>query len=245
MFLNIYYLIVCYVLFVLNVFSFVSVCAFARQFLSVRSVSFVFFLSVWISRCASAIFLALSLCWVIFSRLCVCYLSFVRFLLFIYWLILRSSRLFVAVSRSTNVLWLCGFVTYVYIIWRKRGWIRCGARAWVDDDNSVSGCRFPRLTGWRRLFVGVVFDINRLCCVLLTLSCLLVRSVLCFVYNFLFWVYSVFSVFLTVVFPVSGVSSTSMSSPSATASRRFSSSVAPLLLSGVAWFNSCKVSGCH
>ena len=43
-----------------------------------------------------------------------------------------------------------------------------------------------------------------------------------------------FSVFLTVVFLVSGASSTSMASPSATTSRRFSSSVAPLLLSGIA-----------
>ena len=84
--------------------------------------------------------------------------------------------------------------------------------------------------------MGVVFDINRLCCVLLTLSCLLVRSVLCFIYNFLFWVYSyfAFSVFLTVVFSVLGASSTSIASLPAATSRRSSSSPAPLLLSGLA-----------
>ena len=218
----------------------VSFCLFARCLLS-------FFSPFEFPGARRPFLFILSLCWVIFFCLCICCLSFVQFLLFIYWLILRSSRLFVAVSRSTNVLWLCGFVTYVYIIWRKRGWIRCGARAWVDDDNSVSGCRFSRLTGWRRLFVGVVFDINRLCCVLLTLSCLLVRSVLCFIYNFLFWVYSyfAFSVFLTVVFSVLGASSTSIASLPAATSRRSSSSPAPLLLSGLAWFNSCKVSDCH
>ena len=54
-----------------------------------------------------------------------------------------------------------------------------------------------------------------------------------------------FLFFLTLVFPASGASSTSIASPSALTSRRSSSSVAPLLLSGIAWFSSCEVSGCR
>ena len=153
-------LIVHYVLFVLNVSCScpsvrlrVSFCLFARCLLS-------FFSPFEFPGARRPFLFILSLCWVIFSRLCICYLSFVQFLLFIYWLILRSSRLFVAVSLLTNVLWLCGFVTYVYTIRRKRSWVWCLSRARVDDDNSVFGCRFSRLTGWRRLCVGVVFDIN-------------------------------------------------------------------------------------
>ena len=101
MFSNIYFLIVCYVLFVLKCFLFVSVCAFARQFLSVRSMSFVFFLSVWISRCASAISLhSISLLSNIFF---VCafavFPSFIFYYLFIDWFCVRHVSLLLSLVR--------------------------------------------------------------------------------------------------------------------------------------------------
>ena len=193
-------------------------------------------------------FFALSLRWVIFFRLCVCYLFFVRFLLFIYWLVLRSSRLLVlslvrpmfygCVDLSLTFIWFGGReAEYDVVPVRElmimtpfpdaasRVWLVGAACVWVlwlILIICVAYCWHCRVCWWAFRFY-VLFMIS------------------CSGYIPVF----TFSVFLTVVFLVFGVSSTSMASPSAMTSRRFSSSVAPLLVSGIAWFNSCKVSGCH
>ena len=157
--------------------------------LSVRSMSFVFFfLSVWISRCTSAIFRSISLLSNFPSS--VCLLTFLRSLfycLFIDWFCVRLVSLVLSLVRpmfygcvglSLTFIWFGGReaeydVAPVRELMIMTPFLAAASRVWPVDAACV--------------WVLWLVIINRLCCVLLALLCLLVGVLFCaFIYNFCF-----------------------------------------------------------
>ena len=184
MFLNIWFLIIYYVLICFKCFLFVSVCAFARQFLSVRSMSFVFF-SFRLNfpvRVGHFSLLYLSAEWYFLVCAFAIFSSFAFYYLFINWFCVRLVSLVLSlvwtmfygcvdlvITCVSSCLWLSILLsfllffvlfTYIYMIRRKSRRVWPSACARIDNDYPVLGCRFSGLTGWRRLCVGVVVDFN-------------------------------------------------------------------------------------
>ena len=154
----------------------VSFCLFARCLLS-------FFSSFEFPGARRPFLFALSLCWVIFSRLCVCYLTFIRFFYYLFanWFCVCLVSLVLSLVRTM----FCGCVdlalTFIWFGGREAEYDVVPVRELMMITPS------PVVSSWvwfvRAACVWVLWLIlvNHLCCVLLKLLCLLV-SVLFYVF---------------------------------------------------------------